>query len=151
MKWFTREWATGELSDQEWERVPVLYDAHLALISDRLSPDALALASAVNIHDGHVKKSRHSGTTIELQLVVGDLQSGYQWVVLLFVGASLLDPASLDELHLDAAHTELLYDEIDLADDGLFDYRVLVWPRGELAIRFSAVTISTRTATASDR
>jgi hypothetical protein len=105
----------------------------------------------VNIHDGHVKNWRHSATTIELRLVAGDLQAGYRWVVLLFEGASLLEPASLDELHLGEARTELLYDEIDLAGDGLFDYRVLVWPTGELAIRFADVKITTRSATPSDR
>lgn len=151
MKRFTREWATGQLSNQESERVPQLYEEHLMDIQGRLSPDALALARTVNIHDGHMKKWRQTGTTIELELVAGDLQSGYQRIVLVFVGASLLEPPSLDDLGFTDAGTELLYDELNVADDGRFEYRVLVSPAGEFAIRFAGVTIQTTPATASDR
>jgi hypothetical protein len=151
MKWFTREWATGQLSDEEWERVPGLYAAHLESIASHFHDGANELALSLNLHDAHVKQWQIRKSTIDIEAVAGDLQSGYRRVRLLFENAALQLPASLEELRFDDPRTELLYDEVDVVGDDVFEYRALVWPAGELAIQFGAVAITTAPAQASDR
>jgi hypothetical protein len=41
-----------------------------------------------------------------------------------------------------APKTEILYDEVDLAGDGKFEHRMLLWPREEMAIRFRGFSLS---------
>ncbi len=151
MKWFTREWTRGQLSDAEDDAVPALYAEHLDQIEDQLSAGARDLARNLNVHDGRVKGWRQANKTIELDVVVGDLQAGYQRVLLTFEGSKLVRPTSLDDLGFGNLRTEILYDEVDVTDSGAFEYRLLVWPDGEIAIRFDSVVVTKSAAAAADR
>jgi hypothetical protein len=151
VKWFTREWAQGALPDEDSGNVPRLYATHLDAIDPRLDEGTRKLARDINIHDGRVKRWCEDASTIELEVLTGDLPLGYQRLTILFEDASLLTHNSLGELHFDDPRTELLYDEIDLSPDGLFDYRVLLSPKGDFAIRFASVTITSAPATPSER
>ena len=150
MKWFTREWTRGQLSDAEADAVPALYAEHLDHIEAQLSVGALDLARNLNVHDGRVKGWRQANKTIELDVVAGELQAGYQRILLTFEGSKLVHPTSLDDLDFANPRTEILYDEVDVTDSGAFEYRMLVWPDGEVAIRFDSVVVKKTAATAAD-
>ncbi|MDQ1547146.1 MAG: hypothetical protein QOH69_2050 [Actinomycetota bacterium] len=152
MKWFTREWATGQLSEDESRAVRAEYTDHVnSILRYLIDDDADDLILNVNIHDGHVKRWSQTDGSIKLEMVTGDLQSGYQRVLLVFHDANLIGSGSLDEFDFGHARTELLYDEFDVASENAFEYRVLVWPEGELIVRFRSVTVQISEADEFDR
>ncbi len=55
MRYFTRGWANGELSEEESERVVQAYREHVKGLSPRLKPDMLRLVNEVNLHDGLIE------------------------------------------------------------------------------------------------
>ena len=151
MKWFTRKWATGQHSEGASKAVMSRYFDHLNSILMHLTEDVDDdLIVNVNIHDGHVKRWRQTDDSIELEIVAGDLQSGYKRILLTFGHATLTAPPSIDELNLGHPRTELLYDEFDVVSEDIFEYRVLVWPTGELVIQFRSLKVQISDAAASD-
>lgn len=143
MKWFTREWASGDLSDEEWDARALLYEAHLARIQPQLVNGAARLSDGVNLHDGkiHAFELRADGV-LRFRALIGDLEAGYEFVELDYREAEIrLDPGvNLKALRLLDPRTEILQDEVDIASDGRFAHRVLLWPEGEYEVLFSGLT-----------
>jgi hypothetical protein len=151
MRWFTRDWATGVLSDEEWSRRRQEYADHLNRIGADLRDGAEELVATVNLHDAQVKEWRYApGTEFVMIVLAGDLQRGYEWLTLRYAGAEMIG-ASEDDLrgwNLDGAGSEIICDEIDRVS-GHYEHRLLIWPRGEFGLRFSALAVESRPASAS--
>ncbi len=65
MKYFTREWATGVLSDREWESVCTRYQRHVKNLLPQLPDTITRLVTDISIHDGLIRRvvvDRKSGT-----------------------------------------------------------------------------------------
>jgi hypothetical protein len=148
VKWFTREWRDGALSDAEADSRPQTYAAHIESISDRLSPAVLALARPRQPHDSVddalVDRIVVDERTrrVSLRLLNGDLQAGYGKLSIEFVDADLVAP-SIDRLRtlLAATRTEFIRTEVELIGVGRgLEVRFLLWPDGELVIRCSDLT-----------
>ncbi len=143
MKYFAREWATGELSDEESERIVSDYWVHIDTLLPSLPPAVAALARDINLHDGLIHRVlvQPEQRRLELELRCGDLQVGYFDLDLIYseVRMDLLDIPLLQALARDR-QTEVLYDEVDL-DESNYVHRILFWPEGEIAIVFRSLQV----------
>jgi hypothetical protein len=143
MKFFTRAWTTGELTDEEHAGMPDAYWRYLATLQ---LPPAIAALSKVNVHDAFVLAIDHqpAHSLLTLRLRCGDLQRGYSDVTLAFSHVTV-DLATLDTLRraVRPADVEVLYDEIGRSDDR-FEYRLLMYPNGEMNIQFRRVEVTER-------
>ena len=144
MRYFTRGWANGDLSDDEYARMPEAYARRLAEIAPRLPAAMLKLAREISLHDGLIARMRWRPNSKELTmtLVTGSVGPGYRTTTLTYVGA-LLGKSRIEALRnagLDR-ETQLLYDEVDIDDDGLLVHRILFWPREEVTIDFSELRL----------
>jgi hypothetical protein len=136
MRFLTRGLANGECDDDN----PMdAYEAHLREIEPRLSASILRLARGVNLHDAVLEEAEWSPATRELALrfIAGTVETGYRTVALKYRGAMLGD-RRLETLRNVARDREacVLYDEVDVDDDGAFAHRYLFWPREEVTIDF---------------
>ncbi len=143
MKFFTREWHAGEMSDEESERIVSDYWAYIDTLLPSLPPSVATLAREINLHDGLIHRVliQPEQKQLELGLRCGDLQVGYFNLDLTYseVRMDLLDIPFLQGLAQNR-QTEMLYDEVDLEDDD-YVHRLLFWPEGEIAIVFRGLQI----------
>jgi hypothetical protein len=145
MKFFTRAWVNGEVTDDDSDRTVAAYREHVAAISSRLSATVRALAQEISLHDAFVHSIIYDarGRQLEIRLLTGDLQVGYFDSVLTY-GSAILDQADVAALRAAAEdpETELLYDEIDLTSDGEYLHRILFHPARECEIMFRDLALS---------
>lgn len=139
MKFFDRDWMTGELTDDEYEARNKAYYAHFSLIRALLPPSLVELSQSGVLHDGLIESVRVDNLNAELRirLLGGNLQVGYRALHLRYEGMEL---ANASKVALQQATgkrtTEFLYDELDLWKDGRFEHRMLLWPHCELSVVF---------------
>jgi hypothetical protein len=153
MQWFTREWASGGLSDSEWEERSEGYASHLKSIRGQLGDGTEALVADVNLNDAQVKSwSFEPDGSFLLDAVIGDLQVGYETVTLRYgCAVTVPDAERVDALELKEPHTELWYDEIDVTADGRYLHSILIHPAGELQISFEVLEVHRAAASSTDR
>lgn len=154
MKWLTREWASGELDDDEWDEHWKEYLAHNDEMLPRLSNGAERLIQEINLHDAQIHAFEHRpDNVLVIRALIGDLQVGYQFIELTFLDSQVrLEPGStLESLRLLDDQTEIIYDEVDVEADGRFVHRVLLWPQGEYEVVFANLTEHREPATRSAR
>ena len=146
MKFFTRAWCSGEYSDEKSDSLVADYYRHLDEIAPKLSPDLLTVAYNVSLHDAQFKaiyldQAEHQLT---IRLRCGELQTGY-FDLLLRYDSVLCDTDMELESLVERKGVEVLYAEMDIADDSQFEHRIILWPEGEITIRFTQFEFS-RTA-----
>lgn len=155
MKWFTRAWQTGELSDVEWESVNADYEGHVTRLRPSL-PSGLRLLA-----EGGGNLSLHDAWFIDVRWKVGapgvlfcdvaswDMQKGTLvgnvWtypalhVRIGYRNAEMLTP-SCEEARKLARRTdvEILYGEIERVEGDRLEHRMLLWPpsAGSFEVRF---------------
>lgn len=144
MKFFTRGWVHGDMTDEDADAVAPAYWRHLDTIDP---PEAVLDLAHLNPHDAYILSVEHTASTDSLQLHLrcGDQQIGYFDAFVNFTGV-MIQPAHVASL-LEAkrpAEFEILYDEVDRADAGTFEYRLLLYPAGEIAFQFRDVTVVRR-------
>lgn len=141
MKFFTRDWCQGNMTDEEAEAVVLAYRRHL---DNRDFPAAIRELAHLNPHDAYVLDVEHepSKGTLRLRLRCGDLQSGYFDADLHFTHVSLTstDAATLVRAKY-PSEFEILYDEVDHIASERFEYRLLLDPTGEVTIGFHQVSV----------
>ncbi len=119
MKFFTREWHSGELSDEESERIVSDYWAYINTLLPNLPPPVATLARETNLHDGLIHRVliQPEQKQLELGLRGGDLQVGYFDLDLTYSEVRM-DRLDIPFLQGSAQRrqTEVLYDEVDLED-----------------------------------
>ena len=148
MRYFTRGWANGELADAESEQVALDYRARLNEIAPRLPKELLELAQRINLHDAiidHVwwEPSRRR-LTLKLICIKSDPDT-HEAVELVYDDA-MLGPRRIESLRRAALSrdTELLFDEVDIDEEGTFTHRILFWPSEEVTIDFGSLALATR-------
>jgi hypothetical protein len=140
MRYLTRGWLNGELSDAEWKRADEAYAARVEEIASRLPPAMLRLGRDISLHDAVIEKIVWNPMTRRLQMsfvYYNQLQQGHLLVQLIYDGA-MLGNARIDSLRRAAESrlTELVYNEIDASDDGHLIHRLLFEPCEEVTIDF---------------
>jgi hypothetical protein len=145
VRWFTREWQNGELSDEEAEARDRAYAAYLRERVEHLPQPirgfALPTDAHMSVHDALVDEAEIDSRKgqIEFVLLNGDLQAGYGKLRLTFLDAELATPSvgRLREL-LATQRTEFLRQELEIGDESEatpYTIRFLLWPEGEIEIR----------------
>jgi hypothetical protein len=150
MRFFTKEWLRGELTDAAFEATPVAYRLHLATLQ---LPAAVSALAAVDMHDGLLLDVRHDPQSAELTLRLrcGDLQRGYRDLNITYSGTTL-EESSLSVLReaMRDPKDEFLYDEVDRFGDR-FEHRFILASHNEVRVTFANVAVgshpvSSRTA-----
>lgn len=140
MRFFSKQWLSGELSDDEYDAMPEDYWRHVASL--QLPPDVLAL-SQVNVHDARAldvsEEARASRLSIRLRC--GDLQCGYSQVHIVYANGRI-DGALLAQLQRATTMPldEILYDEVDRAGER-FEHHFIFASKTEISISFGSVAI----------
>ena len=142
MRFFTRGWWSGE-REEPWDDAAEAYQLWLQAHAHELPSSVLLFARSINLHDGLIERVQWAPqqSALQWELVVGDLQQGYELVVVRYedVDTGQLHIETLLELSRDPK-TEVLYDEVDVVAPGRFAHRLLFWPDGELDILFRSLT-----------
>ncbi len=139
MKFLTREWYDVGHDDD----VYFAYRRYLTSITGQLNAPVIALALS-DLHDARFLDVLHDGDASELtlRLRIGFKRIGYSDLHLRYEGVDVSaiagDPAQL----LSDPQSEVIYHEVDIRDDGRFEHRLLLSPRGELTIAFEGLAMS---------
>jgi hypothetical protein len=145
MKYFTREWASGDLSDEQCEEVQASYRRHIESLLPRLPASVVELEKQVSLHDGLVRRVVVDlpARQLTMELRCGDLQVGYRDVDLIYSGVEFatLDLTELASVARDR-QTELLYDEFDVDEDRNYIHRILFAPAGEISVKFGSLCLN---------
>jgi hypothetical protein len=152
MRYFTRAWCIGDLSEEESDAIIAAYRGHITAIAPLIPSGILELSQRWALHDARFKAVQfdHPTGSLYLRLRCGDLQYGYYDLLLHYTGATLIDHTLTGLPNLvRATGTEVLYDEIDVSGDGRFEHRMILWPKGEFAVScaqfaFSIVSVASR-------
>lgn len=146
MKWLTRGWAEGEFSDEEHEKILRAYWQHVEQIASRLDPAITQLARKTDLHDAVIEdvRAHWQEQRLVLSVIAGDQQAGYRLITLEYLGVQMgehyrdiLKRRSLDR------QSAILYDEVDVEQDGSYVHRLMFSPEGELSIWFKQLNVST--------
>lgn len=144
MKFFTRQWHAGHLSDREADKVAQAYADHLESFLPRLPASLLALAKNTNLHDGRIRQVSVDRVAASVTLAVrcGDLQSGYFDVDLIYESVDFTN-SELSEMKAIAQdpRAEVLYDEVDTNIHNRWVHRILFWPYRELCFDFGNLNL----------
>jgi hypothetical protein len=141
MRFFTREWLSGKLTDEAFDAVPEAYRRHLASL--RLPEHATILAQA-DLHDAYlldVSEEPHAAR-VRLRLRCGDLQRGYADLNIEYSGAAI-NAVSLTRLLCAAKlpRDEILYDEVDRVGQS-FEHRLILVSHAEVCVSFASVALT---------
>jgi hypothetical protein len=144
MKFFTEKWASGELTEKEAQQVPKRYEKHLEGIVPKLAFSVRALAFGISLHDGLIQNIQKRGSNLEITIIVGDLQSGYQTLKLIYFSGKLLASKEIQKTLKKKSAVEIIYDEIDLGPKTGFIHRMLTSALRHFEIQFSDLSISVK-------
>lgn len=143
MQYFTKQWMTGGLSDEEWEARSVAYRDRWREIEPLFTPGVHALVYGSpfgGFHDAVLIDARH-GSDVRLTFCTGDLQNSYWTVELAFNHASVRTKRRSLARIVRGPFTELLYEEIDV-DAGGYEWRTTYSDYTVVCIRFSDVRVT---------
>lgn len=142
MRWFTRSWHEGELSDEDHERAVADYQAHLAALSDDTSVGAAELIG-LNLHDAQVQDWALRDGVFSWTVLIGDLQRGYEFAEMTYSDAELIGTTADDlrSSQLDQRAFELVSDELDDAPGARYEHRFFFWKGPEFGVRFSRARV----------
>jgi hypothetical protein len=145
MEYFTRAWATGDLSDNASNRVLEAYNSYLETLDK--SSEVWRFATTIGLNDAWIDRFALVNGNVSLRLLTGDNQRGYWHTDLTYEGARVV--VGLDSLEQAIHHrpTEIWYDEFSGHLPAMVHRFLLVEPhrtesRGEFHISFSAFRFS---------
>ncbi len=143
MKWFTRDYVTGVLSDDEFDRVLPSYRAHVEMLRATFRGRVSELVK-LNLHDAQFVRVKYDGNrkSLHLVLTVGDLQVDYKQIELAYRNASFVGVTAeqFNTWDLPGRSTEIVFDEVDSFGEVL-EHRFLLWPDKEFGVRFDQVNL----------
>jgi hypothetical protein len=142
MRYFTRGWVNGEYSDDDHDASAVAYASRLNDIAGQL-PEAVARLAEQSLQDAEIDRVTWEPAAQRLILaLVIERAAGYATLTLTYTGA-LLGARRVQVLR-DVArdrNAQILCSEVDRDEEGLLTHRLLFWPRDELTIDFTSLTL----------
>ena len=130
------------MPDDEAERVPSTYEAHLAALGPSFPTDAHRLCTEVSLHDGLLRAVDRTENGLEVVFRIGQNSTGYFDARLSYEGVRL---SPSDEQFLRSVigrrRVELLYNEFDTSDSH-WVHQFMFWPYREVSIQFRALTLA---------
>jgi hypothetical protein len=139
MRFFTRGWVSGELSEEEYDRALAAYWARVDEITPRLPPEMVRMVREFQLHDAIIEQvvwdPEHK--VLDLALVASTAQEECVLLKLSYGGAMLGDdPVEALRRAALSRETMLLYDEVDIDQEGDLAHRLLFHPCEEITIAF---------------
>ncbi|MDB5340973.1 MAG: hypothetical protein JWN70_6592 [Planctomycetaceae bacterium] len=142
MKFFTREWHSGALSDEHAEAVALAYETHVRTLAPAL-PDDLSRLTTISLHDGLIEQvvANTTAGTLTCTLRIGNLQIGYSTLELAYAGVLLPGRDSSMFRELVRTGAEILSDELDVSTEG-YVHRLYFSTADEIAIVFETLALT---------
>jgi len=111
MEFFTPEWASGNLDDDDSAAVVQRYNEYLGSLDK--AGAVWRFATTVNLNDAYLDRVIVDKLTgnLKLSLLTGDLQVGYWMTELTYSAAQIVDGAEILRLALSKRPSEIWYDE----------------------------------------
>lgn len=146
MKFFTKSWHLGRLSNKESRAIPLKYQKYFEKILSKFSKEIKSDLTKTNIHDGLIDRCIFDSAkkNFHLALICGDLQRGYFKIELCYQGVDgIKDLFRKVNLLVKDIRTEILFDEFDL-EENKYIHRILFWPNySEIRVRFKKLNLKT--------
>lgn len=151
MKYFTRQWCWGELSDAQIEKTSQRYDAYINGVYLKLPPPLKLLATSIHLHDGIIKKFTLSSSKKDLILsgIFGDLDIGYFKLKIKYKDIRNFNSEDTSELFMQKK-MEIIRDEIGIEKSGIFVHRLIFSNQSEFQINFCECGLEIANATGKD-
>jgi hypothetical protein len=142
MKYYTKDWCFGKLSDEEIEKMDQKYNFYINKIYSKLPFTIKLLAKEINLHDGIVKKIKLSPriNVLFLEGIFGDLQTGYFSMEIKYIDIKEIDSTTFAGLK--DKKIEILSHEFEAVSDKRYVHRMIFSPGDELEIVFSDISIN---------
>lgn len=145
MEFFTRAWALGELSDEEFESVQKRYRDFIESLDE--NEPVRQFAANVSLNDAYLDRLAFSDGALSLRLLTGDLQRGYWHTLIRYRGGNIVQGRDALERALIVRPTEIWYDEFSANSLRMVHRFLLVKPdttedRGEVHIEFDRFSFS---------
>ena len=140
MKYFTKDWCFGDMSDIEMNKNEKDYQLYLNLIFNRLPPTLKFLTKHICLHDGIICKATFSESKKHLKLngIFGNKQYGYYELVIIYYKTQKVTPKLLDEAFTNR-FIQLLYDEIEISAKKSFLHKMIFENSTEFEVDFKDV------------
>jgi hypothetical protein len=146
MRFFSHEWST--IDDIEADLVFIQYKNLVSTISNTYKLPITRFVEECDLRGALVDMFSILSirNTLRLDLIAGDVQSGYFLLSILYSGSSFDYIGEDLAATLDSRTTRVRFDEFDLDNKGVPHHRLLMWPRdrGEIDIQFSGIEWSKR-------
>lgn len=84
MKWFTRQWREGDMTDDDFEAASQSYRANFRALSVEFP-----VLVQLDLHDGILIGANKIGEDLTVEFVTGDLQQGYFGTSVIYADASI--------------------------------------------------------------
>lgn len=145
MKYFTREWHRGDLSEENRAKVSDAYDERLALIAGSLPPKLYDLARNRGALNGVIRRAvaERDLDFLILEMIIDDPFDGPCDVELTYLGIrwDWIDLKALARRARDP-ETRILRHEVDVVSPLQFEHSFLFSPQDHVTIRFSDIAVS---------
>lgn len=141
MEYFTRAWAIGELSDDEWDKVLPAYQAYIDTLDHNSA--VWRFATTVGLNDAIFDRMDIGSGDVRLQLLTGNLQRGYFHTAITYRNANVTIGQDALAQAVENPTTEIWYDEFSGCTSGMVHRFLLVETggtedRGEVHITFTS-------------
>lgn len=138
MKFFTRAWATGELTHEEYEATASRYREYV----ERLGlPEDIWILEETNLHDGILQSLGLTASDLFLQFITGDLHRGYFDTKVTYLTEGLAE-STVETLRsfVSDPDEEVIYAEVDREGAG-FVHRLLFSTYVSVDVAFTSVVV----------
>jgi len=152
MKYLTKEWHLGKISDRECQKREKENQRYFRENIKKFPVDFILFAEKESLHDALFEKCEidRIKNSLSLDLICGENTKGYHRLTLVYLNVNLKKLA-IDILNklVNSKDAELLYDEIDMNGE-FFVHRMLFWPTyTEIAIffrdfKFNKINVTSR-------
>lgn len=145
MKYLTREWHQGDLSEKDRTKVSTAYDERLASIANDLPPKLYELARNRGPLNGVIRRAvaERDLDFLILEMIIDDPVDGPCDVEITYLGIrwDWIDLKALARRARDP-ETRILRHEVDIVSPLEFEHSFLFSPQDHVTIRFSDVAVS---------
>lgn len=139
MKYFTKEFCLGNLTDEEFDKRLKEYKNHMSIIERKLPNNLKSFYYNINLHDGRITSIKYSYKKhdLELNCRIGDNNSGYSELNINYTLSNESKDYSkiLNNLKKQKNNFEMLYDELDIKSN-FYTHSIIFWPIMEIEIEF---------------
>ena len=154
MKYFTQEWCWGDLNDTQIKQIEKKYDDYINCVYSRLTFPLKLLANRINLHDGIVKKLKFFFSKKKLILfgIFGDLEVGYFYLTIEYIGIKNVDPDVVFRVFA-KKKIEVIRDEMEIlknSNDECFVHRFIFSNKSEFQVEFIGCNLKIESASEKD-